>query len=285
MGKSLNVQAHEAIGKQYSRNHASQTNQAVSTSVRTFTTFVKDQYGLQKIENINTRMIQAFISSRLGAGIGVSQLTKDATALRLIATAINKPNIVSRTNVELGINRPMEERYSPKTANPETLSSVRQSLVSRAEMTRAGEDRALVASFDLRSEFGLRSNESIMSRVLTGTDGKMSLEVLGAKGGLRRNLEPQTPSQIRALEQYRQTSKEIGNANGKMIPRDMSSKQQYDHQRYVIRSLGGTKVAGANMHVQRHSYVQQRIAKGDPRIEVARAVGHGRESSTYHYKE
>ena len=283
MGRSLNMQAREAIGKQYLRNHSSQTNTAIKSSINTITQFIQDRFGLEKIENLKTHMVNAFVSARLENGVGVSQLTRDATAMRLIAGAINKPNIVARTNSELGINRPMSERYSPKDANEERLAVIREALQERAERTGEAVDRALIASYDLRQAFGVRSNESIMSRVVLGTNGKPLLQVLGAKGGLIRYLAPKTLEQFRALEQYRDISRGIGNCNGKMIPPDLSSRQQYDYQRNVIRSLGGIKANNAHMHVQRHRYAQERIANGDKRQYVAVDLGHGREEACNHY--
>jgi len=282
MGKPLSMQAREAIGKQYGRQHASQTTQAVMSAVKTFTEFVENQYGLEKIENLKAHMVDSYVSARLEDGIGTAQLTRDATAMRLLAEAIDKANIVPRTNAELGINRDMAERYSPQLANDEKLSEIRVALQDRAERTGEGVDKALVAAYDLRAEFGVRANESIMSRVAE-IEGKLALEVLGAKGGRERTLEPQNEGQVRALEQYRDTSREIGNMNGKCIPPEMSSRQMYDYQRNTIRELGGTKANGSNMHTQRHEYAQGRISSGADRLAVAEELGHGREEVVHHY--
>ncbi|MEI8356135.1 MAG: integrase domain-containing protein [Deltaproteobacteria bacterium] len=282
MGKPLSMQAREAIGKQYGRQHASQTTQAVMSAVKTFTEFVENRYGLEKIENMKTHMVESYVAARMEDGIGTAQLTRDATAMRLLAEAIDKANIVPRTNAELGINRDMSERYSPQLANGDKLSEIRQALAERAERTGENADKALVAAYDLRTEFGVRANESLMSRVIEN-DGRLALDVLGAKGGRERVLEPQTEAQIRALEQYRDTSREIGNMNGKCIPPDMSSRQMYDYQRNQIRELGGTKSNGANMHAMRHEYAQGRISSGADRLAVAEELGHGREEVVHHY--
>ncbi len=282
MGKGLNLQAREAIGKQYGRQHSSQTTQAVMSAVKIFTEFVESKYGLEKIENLKSHMVESYVSARLEDGIGTAQLTRDATAMRLLAEAIDKANIVPRTNAELGINRDMAERYSPQLANDEKLSEIRNALQDLAERTGEDADKALVAAYDLRAEFGVRANESLMSRVAE-IDGKLSLEVLGAKGGRERTLEPQTEAQVRALEQYRDTSREIGNMNGKCIPPDMSSRQMYDYQRNTIRELGGTKANGSNMHVLRHEYTQARVATGADRLAIAEELGHGREEVVHHY--
>ena len=284
MGKSLNMQAREAIGKQYSRDHSSQTTKAIQSSVRTFTSFVESQYGLERIENLKTHMVESYIAQRLEDGISTSQLTRDATSMRLIAEAIDKPNIVCRTNAELGINRDMSERYNPLEANEIKISEIREALIERAERTGEGTDKALVAAHDVRAEFGVRANESFMSKVHESPEGKLSLQVLGAKGGKPRELEAKTPTQEKALEQYRNTSSEIGNANGKLIPPDMSAKQMYDYQRNTARSLGATKNNMSHMHVQRHAYTQERDRNGDNPKEMTQDLGHEREGVLNHYR-
>jgi len=282
MAKSLNTQAWQAIGKQYEREHSTQTVQAVSSSVKTFTEFVSIQYGLEKLENLKPHMIEAFVASRFEDGIGVSTLTKDATAVRMICEAIDKPNICPRSNAELGINRGAEDRYNPQYINSEKIEEIRDALAEKADKTGLPEDKALLAAHDLRAEFGCRANESFMSRVVE-SDGKLSLEVLGAKGGLPRELAPQTPAQEKALEQYREISRAIGNVNGKLIPPDMSARQMYDYQRNINRALGATKANQAHMHCQRHAYTQGRVEKGDDRLEISLDLGHGREEVIHHY--
>ena len=278
--KNLTMQANEAIGRQYDRQHGEKTNDAMHSSVRTFSGFVRASYGLERIENLKPGMITAFVEARVAAGIGAEQLTKDLTAIRLIADGIGKRNIVPRTNAELGVKR--EERYAPKAANTEKLMEIREALVDRA---KCGEpwDKALVAAFDVRAEFGLRSNESFMSKVIEKDNGQLALQVLGAKGGLVREVVAETPNQQRVAEQYRGVSKEIGNVNGKLIPPDKSAKEMGKYQSNRMEQLGGTKANRANMHLQRHNYAQSRVVDGVERSQIAKELGHGRESVVQHY--
>ena len=283
MAKSLCMQAWQAIGKSYEREHSTQTVQAMSSSINTFTEHITDKYGLEKIDNLKPQMIQSYFLERIENGISISTLTKDATAIRMICEAIDKQNICPRTNDDLGFTREADDRYNPQNVNTEKIEQIREALAERADKTGLPENKALLAAHDLRSEFGVRANESFMSKVVGTADGKLSLEVLGAKGGLRRTLEPQTTGQQKALEQYRDTSREIGNAHGKLIPPDMSARQFYDYQRNTNRSLGATKENHAHMHCQRHAYAQERVERGDDRLDVSHDLGHGREEVIYHY--
>jgi site-specific recombinase XerD len=123
-----------------------------------------------------------------------------------------------------------------------------------------------------------------MSRVNITEAGELRLEVLGAKGGRERELTANTESQRDALERYLETSKQIGNVNGKLIPPEMSARQMYDYQRNTIRVLGGTKENGANMHVLRHQYAQNLDKEGKETKEISEQLGHSREEIVNHYR-
>ena len=281
--KPLSMQAREAIGRQYARTHASQTVKATLGAVKGVCEFLRTTYGLQRIENIKPHMVEKFIAHRQAAGVSAVTLTRDATALRMIADGVGKADMIPKTNAALGINRDTAARYNPTTANTDKLAEIRSALVDRAERTGLAADKALVAAYDVRAEFGLRANESFMSRVREDEYGNLKLEVLGAKGGRPRELDARSESQIRALEQYRATSKEIGNHFGKLIPPHMSARQMYDHQRNTIANAGGTRTNGANMHSQRHKYAQERTAVGTAAAEVSQELGHNREEVVNHY--
>lgn len=278
--KPLYNQATEAIGKQYGRQHASQTTKAIMSAVRQFTGFLKSTYGLQRIENVKPHMVEKFLAMRSEV-VGSAQLTRDATAVRLVADAVGKSNIVG-TNKSYGIERTTADRMQPVQANHDKLEEVRSALAEKAERTGSAEDKALVASFDIRSTFGLRANEGLMSRVENGSEG-LKLIVGGAKGGRPRELTAETPEQRQALERQVAVSKEIGNEHGRLIPPELTAKQMYDYQKNTMSALGATKANNAQMHAVRHSYVQKEVLNGTDKQELALKVGHFRESSIGHY--
>ncbi|RII30784.1 MAG: hypothetical protein CXR30_02950 [Geobacter sp.] len=281
MGKPLFQQAREAIGKQYARDHAQSTTKATMGAVRQFCAFLTTSYGLAKIETLKKHMVDAYVKSRAGE-VGASALERDATAIRMIADAINKANIVPHSNAQLGIVRAAADRYKPVRQNQEKAAAIKAGLYARADATGAARDKALVGANELQAQFGLRAKESIMSRAVE-RDGRLVLEVGGAKGGRPRTLEPENTNQRVALELLRTTSREIGNVNGKLIPPDMSAKQMYDYQRNTIRSLGATKAADAHMHANRHKYAQDCRKAGNSDKEIALKLGHGREQVVPHY--
>lgn len=278
--KPLYTQAMTAIGKQYVRDHASQTVKATRSSVRTFTGFLKENYGLERIENIKPHMIEKYMSERSQV-VGSAQLTRDATALRLIADSVGKSNIVP-SNKELGIERTTSDRMKPVLANHEKLEEVRQALVERADKFQTPEDKALLASFDLRTSFGLRANEGLMSRAENTPEG-LKLICEGTKGGRPRELSPKTEAQRVALEKQVAVASEIGNIHGRLIPPSMTARQMYDYQKNAMHNLGATKANNAHMHSVRHNHIQERYAAGDPPLKITVDSGHGDIRKLGHY--
>ncbi|NVN91714.1 MAG: integrase domain-containing protein [Desulfuromonadales bacterium] len=274
---SLIHQARQAIGKLYSRTHSEKSTKALQSSLKTITSYLKKEYGLQRIENIKPHMVQNFFQARQEAGISPSQLGKDATTFRLLAERIGKQNIVPRTNPKLGFSRTTSDRMQPKTLDRAAAEGIRARLVERYEKTGRPEDRALVAAYDLRAAFGLRAGESISAHC----NGN-KLEVVG-KGGKFRSLPAVTAEQKQALAQLQAVSKEIGNVNGKLIPPELSQQQMYDHQRNTIAACNGTKAANTNMHAARHDYAQREKAAGVSDKQLSEALGHGRENVVGHY--
>ncbi len=274
---SLLHQARQAVGKLFGRTHSEKSTKALQSSLRTITNYLKSTYGLQRIENIKPHMVTGFFQTRQAAGILSSQLSKDASAFRLLAERIGKQNIVPRSNAALGFTRSKTDRMQPKTLDRAAATEIRAMLVERFERTGLPEDKVLVVAYDLRLAFGLRAGESLSAQA----NGD-KLEVVG-KGGKFRTLPALTPEQKATLSQLRSISKEIGNVNGKLIPPQFSQQQIYDHQRNTIRACNGTKATHTNMHATRHDYAQREKSAGMSDKQLSEQLGHGREEVIGHY--
>lgn len=279
MAGKLEHQARQLVGKNYGVSH--ETTAKLLSNIRSVAGWLESKYGLQNISNIKPHMVNTYFGEMQQASRAASTMQNHATAWRTIADAVGKPNIVPRSNKELGIERTAVDRYRPITTNTEKLSEIRSQLAERAEDTI--KDKALLAAHDLREAFGLRAKESLMSTKTIERDGRQFLKVEGAKGGRPRELAVRTEAQIRAVDQAREVSKELGSKTGRLIPPSASLKQMYDYQRNTLRSLGATKINATNMHAMRHEYAQERIQDTGDRKGVANELGHGRESVTQHY--
>ena len=266
MAKSLVSQALETVGKRWDK--ASQTRGASLQHTAAFAQFCADKYGLDRISGLKPHMVEAYVHNMQARGVGDGTVANHLTAVRTLAHAIGKANIVARDNKAYGISR---IRMKPKLQNNEKVAEIRSVLQERAE----NGDRAammLNAAAALRDTFGLRAKESLMSSKVI--DGRLVVE--GAKGGRARSLEVRTEEQHQALELVQKTADAVGSKTGRIIPPELDLKQSLNIQRTQWERLGGTKANNSHMHAARHAYAQRRLAEGATKKQVAEELGHGR---------
>ena len=276
MGKSLERQSLDRMGKNWSK--ASLTREKLLGNVREFSRFVEG-YGLERIESLKPHMVEAYVSALHERGLAASTKADKMTAVRELAEAIGKRNIVERHNSDYGIER---VRVNPQLVDHERLVEVRQSIAERANQ---GDQiaRMVQAADALRSEFGLRAKESLLSSKVEEKGGKMYLVVEGAKGGRLRELEVRNEAQLRAVRLVTETAKALGSGTGRIIPPHMSLKQAYVAQRNLWRQCGGTRLTSANMHGERHGFARERNADGATNSEIMSELGHGEDRSPAAY--
>ncbi|AJE03597.1 integrase domain-containing protein [Geobacter pickeringii] len=279
MGKRLERQALERIGKNWSKS--SLTKEKLLSNVREFARFCESRYGLQRIDTLKPHMVESYLHSLHERGLAPSTMSGKLSAVREVAKAVGKANIVARDNSAYGVSR-QGCRYNPQQANGAKLAEIRATLHTQAE----GGDRVALmmrAADALRQQFGLRAKESLLTSKTIGRDGRTYLVVEGAKGGRPRELEVRTVGQQAAVRLVAGTAERLGNANHRLIPPELALKEAYDAQRNTWRALGGTRENGAHMHAERHAYAQARLGETGDRRTVAEELGHGRESVTAHY--
>ena len=261
-------EALDHIGKNWAKGKL--TRGKLIQNVRHITRSMARQ-GIQHIGHMKTKHMDRFFDELKARGLAPSTLQNYATACRDLAASIGKPSLISGKNADLGITR--HDRYQPIHANHAKLASIREQLSIR--------DERLLAAYDLREAFGLRSKESLLSREVVERDGKAFLKVEGAKGGRPRLVEIETDQQRRAIEQVQHIIEESGTKS--LIPRDMDLKTFYDYQRNTISALGVRRADGSNMHAQRHDFAQREVGKGKASGEVQDKLGHGKQRTLRHY--
>lgn len=277
MGKPLERQALDTLGKKWDRGKG--TREKLLQNTREFARFVGEKYGLEKLENLKPKMVEAYIRDLQDRGKSASTLAGKMTALRELASAIGKQNIVPRANKDYGIER---TRINPQVVDQDKIGQIRAALHARAG---AGNKTAkmMVAADALRESFGLRAKESLMSKDIIEKGGKLYLVVEGAKGGRPRELAVDNEAKLRAVQMVAETSKALGSGTGRIIPPTMSLKEAYDAQRNDWKALGGTRENNANMHGERHAYARDLDEKGAPKAEIMADLGHGENRSPAAY--
>lgn len=277
MGKTLERQSLDHLGKNWSK--ASLTREKLHGNVREFSRFVEEKYGLEKIENLKPHMVKAYVSALHERGLADSTKADKMTALRVLAESVGKRNIVGRHNSDYGVER---VRINPQVVDNERLVEVRQVIAERADQ---GDPvaRMVLAADALRSEFGLRAKESLLSSKVEEKGGKLFLTIEGAKGGRPREMEVRTEGQHYAIQMVSEAAKASGSGTGRMIPPNMSLKQAYDAQRNLWAKCGGTRAVGANMHGERHGYTRARDAEGTAKEQIMVELGHSEDRSPSAY--
>jgi len=277
MAMTLVRQALDRVGKRWDKSAL--TREKLLSNVKEITGFCASRFGLEKIENLKPKMIDAYVQDMHRRGLQASTMADKLTAARVLAASIGKANIVARENKAYGIER---IRVNPQIINHDKLAEIRTAIEQRAA---SGDRIAMMvkAADGLREAFGLRAKESLMSREVIERDGKMFLVVEGSKGGRPRELKVTTEAQRQAVELVKETSRALGSGTGRIIPPELNLKQAYDAQRNLWLSLGGTRANGANMHSERHAYARQLDSDGVPREEIMEQLGHGQDRSPAAY--
>ncbi|MBV5326764.1 MAG: integrase domain-containing protein [Chlorobium sp.] len=281
--KPLTVQALEKIGKDWSV--ASLTREAHLQNTKDFASFVADKFSMESIANLKPGHVTAYVKQLVSDGISNGTICNRLAAVRELAAAVGKANIVARDNKAYGVAR--GSRQKPVIQNSAEVNRIRVELVERAN---AGDRIAIMAhaAAEMRDAFGLRAKESLMSfKLVDSSKGAVlrieAVKVEGTKGGRERNLPIQNEAQLRAIQQVDLASKALGSGTGRCMPPEMSLKEAYNAQRTLWRSLGGTKAAAANMHSSRHKVAQEMYAKGISKGEIMERLGHGSERSPFCY--
>ena len=277
MAKPLSVQALERVGKNWSK--ASLTRVALIQNIKAFTRFLKKRFGLMWIVNLKPGHVSAYVKWMHDSGLSAGTMANRMSAVRYLAEAIGKKNIVYRTNQEYGISR---SRMNPVLANRDKIDQIKAALADKAQQ---GDRIAMMAyaAAQLRDAFGLRSKESLLSSSLSEIDGKLYLQIDGAKGGRLRDLEVSNPEQLLAVQHAVQVSEALGSGTGRIIPPELSLKQAYDAQRSLWRELGGSRRDKSHMHAQRHDCFQRMHNEGASNKQIMHDAGHGEDRSPGHY--
>lgn len=267
MARKLEHEARQLVGKSWGKG--SGTVKKLLSNIRSIARFMETQ-SLQSIRHMKTKHVLKYFDYQKQRGLSASALQNHATAMRTLAQAIGKQNIMPRTNRELGIVR--TGRYNPKTTDPARQEQLRDALYQKHP--------ALGVAHDLRTAFGLRAQESITARVVNRS-GEELIRVTG-KGGRIREIAVDTPEKSTALLAFKQFTKEQGTPG--VIPANMTLKQFYTYQKNVVYRAASTKESKSNMHLLRHQHAQNMKRDGKTDKEIAEELGHWREESARHYK-
>lgn len=264
----LEHQARSVIGKNWSKSSA--TRNELLQNVSKIADFMRHQ-GLNDIHDMKTKHCDAYMNSIEHLSEG--RMANHATALRTIADAIGKPDIV-RSNADYGCDRNIENRTQNQDVrlDAEKYEEVKQSLSPAHQI-----------AYEMSREFGLRQRESLRSHEVVERDGKQYLVVEGAKGGRPREIEIVNERQVALLERnnaYRETN------DGKLADSSRNLAEAIKDYQNDLHRAGATRESHANTHSCRREYIIERCeaikqvscdeTKKEMLEHLVEEIGHGR---------
>ena len=191
--------------------------------------------------NLKRKHVVAPVNRWLERKLAVVTIKSRMSTVRWLARKIGKPNVVPRTNAELGI--PDRSRVgSPSkafTLTPEMLERVPSPYVR--------------VSLELEEKFGLRREEATKIKLHEADQGnKLVLRGTWCKGKRAREIPIRTPAQRELLERAKVLAQ--ATPEGSLIPEKTYVKhiKVYERQTY--------KAGIRSPHGLRHAYAQARYA-------------------------
>jgi site-specific recombinase XerD len=200
---------------------------------------VKLGYGLNHVQGLKQKHIQAIVSSWQEKKLSTGTIKNRLAAIRYLAEKLNKPKLVP-TNAELSVG---VRQYKPKFNRA----------IFHPDFTRIT-NPYILASLQLQRVFGLRREESIKIRPHLADKGNyLVLIPTWCKGGRGRMIPIETEEQRQYLEIAKQVA---GDSGYSLIPQ----KKSYIQQRYLYdKQVQHAKLN--NLHGLRHAYAQNQYKK------------------------
>ncbi len=239
--------------------------------------------------NFRRKHLDALVSRWLEKGLAVVTIKGRLSTVRWLAARIGKPNLVPRTNAELGV--------------PERSHGAKQSKAFRLtpELLERVPSPHVRLSLALEEKFGMRREEATKIRPHEADKGdRLVLQGSWCKGRRRREIPIRTPEQRDLVERARELARTT--PEGSLIP----TATYHQHIRVYERQT--YKAGIRSPHGLRHAYAQARyeeltgwacpVAGGpsardltaaekalDERVRrvISAEMGHGREQITVVY--
>ena len=190
--------------------------------------------------SLKPKHVEALVVHWQGADLSAGTLKNRMAAIRWWATAVNKANVVARSNDHYGLAR---RRYANGANRATGLTE---------EKLRRVTDPYVRLSLRLQAVFGLRREEAIKLRPRWADAGTvLRLKASWTKGGRAREIPIHTAGQKQVLE----AALALVGADS-LIPPDKSYIEQL--RRYEGQCI---RAGLSRMHGLRHTYAQSRYAE------------------------
>ena len=269
----------------HNRQGSYRTRERYFMAMKRFCRFLADEYGLQKLANINSKHLTSYILWMQEKELSASTIKTDLAAIRFFHDKISNPKYALPTNTELGVE--LERRRFGDTDR--TWSTAEFNRMLGKALNR---DDYILALY-LARYAGLRIHECF--RIDTAIARKAIQEqaiTIKGKGGKVRCV-PVNQQIISALKKCLQATKP---GSKLLVPDDVpTDKAIHQLQQFILRNRDAVQDLDSDrpltFHGLRHTYAaekyRQLIADGvselDAHLTVSKLLGHERADVTNIY--
>ena len=269
----------------HNRQGSYRTKERYYMAMKRFCHFLADNYHLQKLSNISSKHLVAYVLWMQEKGLSASTIKTDLAAIRFFHDKISNPKYTLPTNAELGVELEMR-RFG-----------VQDRTWSTAEFNRvlelASENEGYLLAFHLARCAGLRIHECfrIDSAIARQAIREHAITIKG-KGGKIRTV-PINQQIILAMKKCLETTP---TGSKLLVPDDVPTDKAINQlQQFILRNRDTVQDPDSNrsltFHGLRHTYAaekyRQLIADGfselDAHLTVSKLLGHERADVTNIY--
>ena len=269
----------------HNRQGSYRTKERYYMAMKRFCHFLADEYHLQKLSNISSKHLVAYVLWMQEKGLSASTIKTDLAAIRFFHDKISNAKNTLPSNAELGVE--LERRRFGDTDRT----------WSTAEFTRmlelASDNDGYLLAFHLARYAGLRIHECFRIDLAIARQAirEHAITIKG-KGGKIRTV-PINQQIISALEKCLETTP---TGSKLLVPDDVPTDKAINQlQQFVLRNREAVQDPDSNrpltFHGLRHTYAtekyRQLIADGfselDAHLTVSRLLGHERADVTNIY--
>ena len=189
--------------------------------------------------NLKRKHVDALVKRWLEAKLAIVTIKSRVSTMRWLARTIGKPNVIPRTNAELGIPDRLRDSRVSKAFNltPEMLERVPSPYVR--------------VSLELEEKFGLRREEAMKIKPHEAYQGDwLVLQASWCKGSRERRIKIRTGQQRELLERAKSLAESTPERS--LIPEKTYKKHLKVYERQTYHA--GIR----NPHGLRHAYAQAR---------------------------
>ena len=231
------------------------------------------RYGLQRLQNLSRKHVNQVVAEWKSSALTPRTIANKLTYLRWLVHKIGKPNLLPRSNADLGLEAGARHTKAGHVVPADYLAD----LLGKAEG-----DPKVKAMLLLGRYLGLRFKEASLFRPGRDWQGDRVYIKRGTKGGRPRYLWVAS-SQQREVLQF--VAGLVDGKDGCLIPQEAGTYRNWKQQTYEkLRALGLGRKLSYEFHDLRRTFINEEIkrliGKGHAASTaaklVAKAVGHNR---------